>query len=153
MKLHKLKSQQFLNANIDEVWDYFSSPKNLNKITPPDFKFNILSDDADEKIYPGKIIQYKVSPVKILPPMKWVTEISQAIDKKLFIDEQRFGPYKFWHHKHIFEEKEGKVLMTDIVHYSVGYGFIGEIAHKLFIKKKLNQVFDYRFKKVEEIFG
>lgn len=152
MKMHILKSEQRINSDIKKVWDFFSSPENLNKITPNDFQFEIISQDADEKIYPGKIIEYKVSPIKFAPKMHWVTEISQSIENKLFIDEQRFGPYKFWHHKHIFIDKGEFVIMKDIVHYSIGYWFFGEIAYKLFIKKRLDYVFDYRKKVIDKYF-
>jgi ligand-binding SRPBCC domain-containing protein len=152
MKIHVLESSQKLEAPVEKVWDFFSSPENLNKITPEDFQFNIISTDANEKIYPGKIIEYKVSPFKFMPKMHWVTEISQVIENELFIDEQRFGPYKFWHHKHIFIDKGDYVLMKDIVHYSIGFGVFGEIAHKLFIKKRLNFVFEYRKKVIDKYF-
>ena len=85
-------------------------------------------------------------------PIYWMTEITQVEDKKFFIDEQRFGPYSLWHHQHHFREVEGGVEMTDIVHYKLPLGFLGDIAHALFVKKQLKGIFDYRFKIVEEMF-
>ncbi len=150
-RIHTLKREQIIRRPVDEVWEFFSSPGNLNDLTPDDMKFFITSLDADDRIYPGKIITYKVSPFAGLG-FNWVTEISHLVDGVLFVDEQRFGPYKFWHHKHIFEPADGGVLMIDIVHYALPFGFLGEMFH-WFIERKLNYIFKYRYRKVEEIFN
>jgi ligand-binding SRPBCC domain-containing protein len=146
-----IQTEQLINADIDKVWDFFSNPENLNELTPPDLKFRIVSN-IDRKMYQGQMIEYRVG---ILPGIwtKWLTEITHVRNKELFVDEQRIGPYKIWHHQHIFKEKENGVLMKDIVTYVVGYGFIGRIANLLFIKRKLKTIFDYRYKKVDEIFN
>lgn len=149
-KIHTLKREQLIKRPIEEIWEFFSSPENLNELTPNDMKFYITSFDAGEKIYPGKIIIYKVSPFAGIK-FNWTSEISHVVEGKLFVDEQRIGPYKFWHHKHIFEPADNGILMIDIVHYVLPYGFIGEIFHGI-IKKKLDWIFKYRYRKVEEIF-
>jgi ligand-binding SRPBCC domain-containing protein len=85
--------------------------------------------------------------------MNWVTEITQVKDKHFFIDEQRLGPYKMWHHQHFFEEKDGGILMTDIITYIPPFGILGDIANTLLIKKQLKGIFDYRFKVMDEKFN
>lgn len=152
MKVYKLEKKQQVKANLDQAWDYFSTPLNLSKITPSYMNFEILSDLRDGKMYPGQIIQYKVRPIANIP-MSWTTEITHVIDKKYFVDEQRFGPYSFWHHQHWFEANDKGVLMTDIVHYALPLGLLGRIANSLFVAKQLEDIFEYRFKVVDELFN
>ncbi len=114
--------------------------------------FHIMSDLDSDKMYSGQIIAYKVSPVAGIK-MNWVTEITHVKEKEYFVDEQRFGPYSLWHHKHFIKAIPGGVEMTDIVDYKIPFGFLGDIANALMVKKQLKEIFDYRFKKVEEIFG
>jgi ligand-binding SRPBCC domain-containing protein len=152
MAAHSLKSVQQIPASLQQVWDIFSNPANLELITPAEMKFRIISRHHGDKIYPGQIIEYKVSPLLGIP-IYWMTEITQVDDKKYFIDEQRKGPYSMWHHQHHFKEITGGVEMTDIVHYKNPLGFLGNIANELFVRNKLTQIFTYRFQKVDEIFG
>lgn len=149
--MKRLYSQQWLPIALDEAWDFFSSPKNLNDITPEDMIFEIKSD-VPEKMYEGLFIVYSIRPIMNIP-MRWVTEITHIADKKFFVDEQRVGPYNIWHHEHHFEEKDGGVLMTDILHYDVGMSFLGWIASKLFVDKKVQNIFDYRTKILDKRFG
>jgi ligand-binding SRPBCC domain-containing protein len=149
--MKRLYRQQWLPITLDEAWDFFSSPKNLNEITPEDMVFEIKSD-VPEKMYQGMFIVYAIRPVLNIP-MKWVTEITHVVDKKFFVDEQRVGPYHIWHHEHHFEEKDGGVLMTDILHYNVGKSFLGWFASKLFVDKKVENIFDYRYKILEAYFS
>lgn len=148
MKIYKFESRQLLPVSIDEAWEFFSSPVNLQEITPDTLNFEIIGE-LPEKMYAGMIIIYKVKP---LPGYKtnWVTEITKAIKPHYFIDEQRFGPYKFWHHQHIFEQTENKTLMRDIIHYGLPFGFAGRIANSLIVKKQLQQIFDFRFKYLDK---
>ncbi len=134
------------------MWNFISSPANLKKITPDYMGFDITSGDLPEKMYPGMIICYKVSPLLGIK-MNWLTEITQVDEKRFFIDEQRVGPYKIWHHQHHIEPIEGGVLMTDIVTYQPPMGFLGSISNTLVIKNKLNEIFDYRRNVLNEIFG
>lgn len=150
MKVYKLEKKQFIRTTIDECWNFFSSPNNLKIITPDYMGFEII-DTVEATMYPGQIIQYYVKPVLNIP-LRWVTEITQVKEKYYFIDEQRFGPYKLWHHKHFFTEVEGGIEMCDIIHYALPFGFLGSIVNTIMVKKQLKEIFDYRFKRIEEIF-
>ena len=151
MKIYSLTKKQFLPISLDQAWDFFSSPINLKKITPEYMGFEITSDLGDGKMYPGQIITYVVTPVLGIP-MSWATEITHVVDKKYFVDEQRFGPYTFWHHQHWFKTVEGGVEMTDIVNYGLPLGFLGRIANSLFVKSKLEEIFGYREKVADTMF-
>ncbi|GEL12281.1 Ligand-binding SRPBCC domain-containing protein [Flavobacterium glycines] len=151
MKVYSKKSVQHVNASIEECWAFFSSPRNLQKMTPKTMGFEITDFDG-ENMYPGQIIQYKVSPlfgIKLI----WVTEITIVEEQRYFVDEQRFGPYTLWHHKHFFEPTENGVKMTDLVHYAIPFGFIGRMMNALVVKNKLNEIFEYRANRVNEIFN
>ena len=151
MKIYTLTKKQFLPISLDQAWDFFSSPVNLKKITPEYMGFEITSDLGDGRMYPGQIITYIVTPILGIP-MSWTTEITYMLDKSYFVDEQRFGPYTFWHHQHWFKTVAGGVEMTDIVHYGLPLGFLGRIANFLFVKNKLQEIFGYREKVVDTIF-
>lgn len=150
MKLHRLEYQQLLPISLDEAWDFFSRPENLNEITPDDMQFEILTENIP-RMYEGQIIQYNVTPFPMMK-MGWVTEITHVEDRKMFVDEQRFGPYAFWHHQHIFEEMENGTLMTDILHYRVPLGIVGKLINALFIERKVKGIFEYRFHVLENKF-
>jgi ligand-binding SRPBCC domain-containing protein len=152
MRLQTYRTSQFFNSSIETIWDFISSPQNLKDITPKHLGFNIISKQLPKKIFSGTIIQYNVKPILGIS-MNWVTEITHVEDGVYFVDEQRFGPYKFWHHTHILTKTDSGVLMEDIVRYIPPYGFIGTIANKLFIKKQLRAIFEYRRAKLEQIFG
>lgn len=151
MKIYTLTKKQFLPITLEQAWDFFSSPVNLKKITPEYMGFKITSDLGDGKMYPGQIISYIVRPVLGIP-MSWTTEITHVLDKKYFVDEQRFGPYSLWHHQHWFKEVEGGVEMTDIVNYGLPLGILGRIANHIFVEKQLKEIFDYREKVVGQYF-
>ena len=149
--VYTLHSKQTLNISLNEAWEFFSSPNNLAKITPRKMGFDITSGKP-EQMYAGQIISYKI---KIFPFIKsnWITEITQMKEKSYFIDEQRFGPYKMWHHQHHFFETKDGVEMEDKVTYKIPFGFLGRIAHSVFIRKKLTHIFVYRAKILEEKFN
>jgi len=151
-KVYSLKTVHNIPVSIDKAWDFFSSPANLQAITPANLGFKIISKHHGEKMYAGQVIEYKVSPLLGIP-LYWMTEITHVEYKKYFVDEQRYGPYSMWHHQHHFKVIDGGVEMTDIVHYKLPLWFLGDMANGLFVKKQLQQIFDYRFKKVEEMFG
>jgi len=151
MKLHELKQIQILPIGISKAWEFFSKPANLNQITPPWLKFKLLTPKV-EKMYSGQILEYKITALLGIP-QTWITEIKSVVENRIFIDEQRFGPYKFWHHKHIFEEVESGVKMTDIVHYMLPFGVLGRLIHKFYIRKRLQNIFQYRFDYLETKFG
>jgi len=149
--VYRLKTVQNLPISVEKAWDFLSDPGNLKTITPDYMGFKIL-EGAEEKMYAGQIIKYIVTPVLGLP-LRWVTEITQVEDQKYFIDEQRFGPYSLWHHKHFIKAIPGGVEMIDIVDYKLPLGMLGRIAHPLFVKRQLNQIFNYRYNKLVELFG
>jgi len=152
MAVYSLKTVQVLPVTLEKAWDFFSSPANLATITPPHMGFNIISKHHGAKMYPGQIIEYTVKPLLGIP-LYWMTEITHVEEGKYFVDEQRFGPYSLWHHQHHFREVPGGVEMTDIVHYKIPLWILGDIANALFVRKQLQGIFDYRYKKVEELFS
>jgi len=142
---------QFVPASIELVWDFFSSPSNLAKITPPGMGF-IITSPIQSAMYPGMFITYIVSPVAGIK-MNWVTEITQISRNNFFIDEQRSGPYRVWHHEHHFREVNGGVEMHDILYYQVPFGIIGKIVDYVFVKNKVKQIFEFRKRKISELFS
>jgi|TARA_B110000914_G_C15517486_1_gene474568 ligand-binding SRPBCC domain-containing protein len=151
MKIYRFKKSQLLPITINKAWDFLSDPNNLKKITPDYMGFNILEKE-DTKMYAGQIIQYIVTPILGIPT-KWVTEITHVKDKSYFVDEQRFGPYSLWHHKHFIKEVDGGIEMLDIIDYKIPLGFIGRLVNPILVKPKLNEIFNYRKKKLVELFG
>jgi len=151
MKLYTLKSVQKLPISPQEAWDFLSDPKNLKTITPDYMGFDILSG-ADRPMFEGQIIQYIVTPVAGIKT-KWVTEITHVKKGEYFVDEQRFGPYSLWHHKHFIKPIKGGVEMEDIIDYKLPFGILGQLVHPLLVKSKLKEIFDYRKKKLIELFG
>lgn len=151
MKVYKKESVQFVNATLEECWTFFSNPENLQKITPESMGFKITDFDGNS-MYAGQIIQYKVTPLLGLK-LSWTTEITQVKDHAYFIDEQRFGPYSFWHHKHFFEQVGDQVKMTDVIHYAIPLGFIGRIMNTLIIKNKLKEIFEHRSLVIDKRFN
>ena len=145
-----LEQEQLLPLSLEEAWDFFSDPRNLEEITPDEMGFHIVSG-VGESMHEGQIITYRV---RILPGVSlgWVTEIKAVDEGKAFVDEQRFGPYRFWHHRHSFEAVEGGVLIKDRVHYLVGWGPFGWLAEKLFVRRKLEYIFSERRRILEERF-
>jgi len=150
--VHQLIREQQLNCDIETAWKFFSSAHNLSKITPKDMNFTVRTQLENDEIYEGMIIDYYVSPLLGIK-MEWQTEITQVMHHKNFIDFQKKGPYKLWNHFHEFIPNEKGVLIKDVVDYELPLGFLGEIAHKLFVKKKLEHIFNYRFNILEEMFN
>lgn len=151
-KVYSIKTVQRLPISLEQAWEFFSSPKNLQEITPDNMGFAIVSKHHGDKMYAGQVIEYIVKPLLGIP-LYWMTEITHVADKQYFVDEQRYGPYSMWHHQHHFKAIEGGVEMIDIVHYKMPFWFLGDIANSLFVKQQLKGIFDYRFVKVEEMFG
>ena len=151
MKIYTLHKKQNLPISVDEAWNFLSDPRNLKTITPDYMGFHILSG-ADRPMFPGQIIQYIVTPVLGIKT-KWVTEITHVKDKEYFVDEQRFGPYSLWHHKHFIKPIEGGIEMEDIIDYKVPMGILGQMVHPILVKPKLEEIFNYRTTKLEALFG
>jgi len=151
MKIYTYHKKQKLPITLDVAWKFLSNPRNLKKITPDYMSFNIISG-ADRPMYAGQIIQYIVTPLLGIKT-KWVTEITHVEDHHYFVDEQRFGPYALWHHKHFIKEIDGGVEMEDIIDYKVPLGILGQLIHPIIVKPKLNEIFEYRKEKLETLFG
>lgn len=148
--IRHLHREQFIPANPARVWQFFATPVNLNELTPPDVRFRILGD-VPGRMFAGQIIKYRISPLPGLW-LKWVTEITAVEDGVRFVDEQRAGPYKLWHHEHRFVPEAGGVRMFDHVTYEVGWGPFGWMAERLWVASQLRKIFDYRFRRVAELF-
>lgn len=151
MRLYRLDRVQRLPVSLDEAWQYFSNPLNLGEITPPSLGLRVV-EGGDEPMHPGMLISYRVHPILKLR-LSWVTEITHVREPFYFVDEQRFGPYRFWHHQHRFSEVSGGVEVSDIVHYALPFGPIGRIAHHAVVARNLGRIFDYRRKVLEDRFG
>ena len=149
--MHQFIRKQFVKTDLQTCWDFFSSPANLKRITPSYMGFDVKTE-VPVQMYEGLIIAYTVKPLLGIP-VEWVTEITHVKDKSFFVDEQRKGPYTMWHHEHHFKEVEGGVEMTDIVSYIIPLGFLGKLVEPFLVKPKLEEIFAYRFKIVEEVFG
>lgn len=151
MKIYTLHSVQKLPISQEVAWNFLSDPANLKTITPDYMGFEIISG-ADKPMYAGQIIQYLVTPIAGIKT-KWVTEITHVQEGEYFVDEQRFGPYALWHHKHFIKPVPGGVEMEDIIDYKIPFGFLGQLAHPILVKPRLQEIFDYRKKKLLDLFG
>ena len=151
MKIYRFVRNQKIPIDKNEAWKFLSDPNNLKTITPDYMGFDIVEKE-NTKMYSGQIIKYIVTPIFGIK-MNWVTEITHVKDFEYFVDEQRFGPYKFWHHKHLIKEIKDGVEMIDILDYALPFGFAGRFFHPIIIKPKLNEIFNYRRNKLIEIFG
>lgn len=151
MKLHRLHARQHLSISAEEAWTFFSRPENLPLITPDWLDFEMTNRVPDE-IHAGTIITYRIRPV-LGVPVSWVTEITHVDAPHFFVDEQRFGPYRFWHHQHHFRPVDGGVEVDDLVHYALPFGPAGRLAHPLLVRRKLEAIFAYRRRILRERFG
>lgn len=151
MAVYAFQTMQVIPVTLQQAWDFFSSPANLAAITPANMGFQIKSKFHGSRMYSGQIIEYTVRPVLGIP-MYWMTEITHVEEGRYFVDEQRYGPYSLWHHQHFFREVPGGVEMTDIVHYKIPLGWLGDFANWLFVRRQLKGIFDFRFQKVKELF-
>ncbi|MFN0174694.1 MAG: SRPBCC family protein [Saprospiraceae bacterium] len=154
MSVHSLKSVQRLPISLESAWEFFSNPMNLKEITPAKMGFHVTSDAefSTRKMYAGQVITYTVTPILGIP-LFWMTEITHVQKGQFFVDEQRVGPYSLWHHQHHFKAIPGGVEMTDLVHYRVPLGWLGDFANWLFVRRQLEGIFDFRTKKLSELFG
>jgi ligand-binding SRPBCC domain-containing protein len=151
MKIYTLHKKQQLPITLDKAWEFLSNPKNLAIITPDYMSFKIMSK-IDRPLYTGQIIQYIVTPLLGIKT-KWVSEITHIEEKKYFVDEQMYGPYALWHHKHFVKEIEGGVELEDIIDYKVPLGVLGQLVHPFLVKPKLEEIFNYRQEKLVALFG
>ena len=152
MGTYQFRREQKINASQDRVWDFIATPANLKLITPDYMSFDILGQDLPEKMYAGMILMYRVSPLLGIK-LNWVTEISHVKEGVYFVDEQRIGPYRLWHHQHHLKSHGDGVVMEDVVTYSPPFGLMGSAMKKFIIERKLNEIFDYRESAIDAYFG
>ncbi len=150
MSVNTLRRRQLVPAPLNEVWEYFCDPRNLNELTPPGMNFLIVSVDPG-RMMAGQLIEYRVEFIRGLRSL-WLTEIAHVRENEYFVDEQRIGPYQFWYHEHRFVAAEGGTWMTDKVTYSVGFGPLGDLLNILWVGRRLKSIFDFRAEKIKAIF-
>ena len=151
-KVYSLYSRQHVPASLDAVWAFFSDARNLLAVTPPHLNLKVTNEVWGKTVYAGQVMTYTIKPL-LGVPLSWMTEITHVEEKNYFVDEQRKGPYKLWHHQHHFNAIDGGVEMTDLVHYRLPFGPLGSLAHSLVVKKELKKIFTYRYQKISELFG
>lgn len=151
MNLERIHTLCHLPVSVPEAWDFFSDPRNLQRITPPSLGIRITSE-VPPRMHPGMLVTYTIRPFSGIP-VRWVTEITHVLEHRLFVDEQRFGPYRFWHHQHHFREMEGGTAMEDLVHYALPFGPAGRFFGGRFIRRQLDGIFSFRRRFLEETFG
>ncbi len=150
MKPFTLDRTQVLPITLETAWNFFSNPANLAKITPPAMDFCITSP-PQSGIYAGQIITYTIRPFSRVT-VNWTTEITHVDRPNFFVDEQRFGPYRFWHHQHRFREVKGGVEMSDLVHYLLSHDQLAGLINRLFVAPRLRRIFDFRSRALAELF-
>lgn len=151
MRLHRFAASQFLPVPLEEAWPFFSDPSNLPLLTPPSLNLKPTSE-LPSAMHPGLIVTYNVAPfpgVRVL----WVTEITHVVEGRLFVDEQRSGPYRFWHHQHHFRAIAGGTAMHDIVHYALPFGLAGDFVGARLVRERIERIFEYRREALENRFG
>ena len=152
MGSHSLTYRQCIPVTTAEAWDFFASPANLARITPPEMMFRITNGDGMQQIYEGMLISYTLYPFMMLP-VQWETEITKVDKPFLFEDRQKSGPYESWHHLHHFREIPGGVEMTDQINYVMPMDYFGDLVNTLIVSRRLAEVFTYRREKIEAILG
>lgn len=150
--IYYFKAEHLLPVSIDEAWDFFSSAKNLARITPSEMDFKILSTLDEKEIYEGMIIDYIVRPVFGIP-LKWQTEIFNVNKPHSFADRQLKGPYKIWEHTHTLIQQKNGILMKDEIKYQIPLGMLGQLAHSLFVREKVKDIFRFRENALNKIFA
>jgi ligand-binding SRPBCC domain-containing protein len=150
--IHSLKSIQRLPVSMERAWAFFSDPRNLQALTPSSLNLKPTNEVWGDEVYAGQVMTYTVKPLLGIP-LEWMTVITQVERNKFFIDEQRKGPYRLWHHQHHFKSIEGGVEMTDLVHYRLPMGIIGQMLHQPLVRKKLEEIFLYRYSRIQDLFG
>ena len=152
MTVYRIQDEILIKAPLPEVWDFFSNPRNLQKITPKDMQFEHVYEPDDKYVYPGMLLTYKVSPLLGIP-LTWVTEINHVEYQKRFVDAQLKGPFSMWHHIHEFQELEAGTIARDILYYGMPFGLFGKLAHSFTVEKQTKAIFKFRKKALSEIFS
>ena len=148
--IFRLHREQFVPGEPGAIWEFFATPRNLDRLTSPHLRFRIVGDVAP-RMYAGQLIEYRVG---IVPGLwtRWLTEITHVREGEFFVDEQRAGPYRLWHHQHHFAPAPGGVRMTDLVTYDPGWGPLGTLGHAVWIRRKLDGIFDHRARQTAVLF-
>lgn len=149
-KIHQINRDLIVPTDLESAWDFIRSPGNLDKITPDDMSFEIVSELPDE-MFDGLLIEYRVG-IPLIGKQTWLTELKHIRERHSFVDEQRIGPYKFWYHYHEITEVDGDIRFRDQVRYTLPLGPLGALAQTVFVRKELERVFDYREQAVRKHF-
>jgi ligand-binding SRPBCC domain-containing protein len=150
MRLHRFTATQFLPVDLETAWGFFSDPRNLQTMTPPWLNL-VPTSKVPQGMHPGLIVSYQVKPA-LGVPLTWVTEITHVVDRQLFVDEQRYGPYRFWHHQHHFREVAGGTEACDVLHYALPLGLVGDLAGGALVTRRIDEIFVYRRQALERRF-
>lgn len=151
LNFFRLNTTQQFPIGLATAWDFFSNPQNLKEITPPELHL-VVENELPLKMHPGMLICYRVRPLLRIP-VNWVTEITHVEEGQFFVDEQRFGPYRFWHHQHHFQPIEGGVEMRDIIHYKLPLGPLSFLVNHFVVSRQLGRIFSYREEVLAQRFG
>jgi ligand-binding SRPBCC domain-containing protein len=151
MKIYSFKQTQQIQASLESVWNFFSTPDNLNHITPASMNFKTLLMTGGKAMYSGQLISYKLSPFPFLR-VRWTTEIKNVVPLKSFVDDQLFGPFALWHHQHFFKENNGGCEMIDEVSYALPFGLLGRAVNYFLIENQVKKIFKHREEAVSKIF-
>jgi len=152
MEKYTLQYEQIGQAGLNQVWKFFSDPRNLPLITPPGMKFKTLTSNLPDEIHDDLVIEYRVSPLMGYST-NWVSRIKKVKAPDFFIDEQQNGPYRLWIHEHRFKQVDGGILVSDKVTYALPVPFLGFLVNTFLIKPKLDSIFNFRRKKINELFN
>lgn len=148
--MHKVEREILLPIELDKAWQFFAKPKNLAAITPPEMRMELV-ENRELTMYEGMILRFKVSPLLGIK-LNWFSEITRIEPRHYFIDSMIDGPFAKWHHQHFFEEVSDGTLARDIIHYKLPFGPLGKLANPLLVKKNVDQLFEFRTQKLNEIF-
>ena len=152
MKIFTLERHQLIPISLEQAWDFFSNPRNLQLITPNEMKFELITDLPEESIiHEGQLIRYKIRPILNIP-LNWLTKIKDVVPMQTFTDIQLEGPYRYWEHTHRFIQKENGVHMIDYVRYALPFGILGNITHTVQVKRQLEEIFDFRTLAINKYF-
>jgi len=151
MALYRFEHTQIIPLTLEDSWRFFTNPRNLSELTPAAMNFRHRFEPDAERVYPGMILAYSLTPMAGIP-VNWVTEITHVEPLVRFIDEQKSGPFSMWHHIHEFSEVPEGTKIHDTLYYSLPFSFLGQFAHSLFVKNQIENIFRYRSKRMKEIF-
>jgi ligand-binding SRPBCC domain-containing protein len=150
MEEYTLQREQWVPQSVDKVFAFFSAPANLELLTPPWLKFQIVTPQP-VTMAAGTLIEYRIHWHFIR--MRWVTEIVEWSPPTRFVDTELKGPYKMWHHTHSFVAERNGTTIRDDIRYALPLGILGAIANHLSVGRDLERIFDYRTERVSERFG